>query len=147
MAVCFKCSHSSTPKNVAIAQKNAALDMFYGRMFKTRPLLFLKAAFFKHGLRSACFVVAPWWSKKTYIGGAYWLDHQAYLAPIDQLQYHKSDDHHGKHNYWWDHILVGLGLLLIVEPSIEYHNQRDAEEIIGIREKARANYDDYIEMV
>jgi len=41
MAVCFKCGHSSTPKNAAIAQKNAALDVFYGRMFKTRPLLFL----------------------------------------------------------------------------------------------------------
>ena len=41
MAACFKHDHSSTPKNAAIAQKNAALDMFYGRMFKTQPLLFL----------------------------------------------------------------------------------------------------------
>ena len=37
MAACFKRGHSSTPKNVTIAQKNAALDVFYGRMFKTRP--------------------------------------------------------------------------------------------------------------
>ena len=41
MAACFKHNHSSTPKNAATAQKNAALDVFYSRMFKTRPLLFI----------------------------------------------------------------------------------------------------------
>ena len=41
MVACFNPGHSSTPKNVAIAQENAALDAFYGRMFKTQPLLFL----------------------------------------------------------------------------------------------------------
>ena len=41
MAACFKHNHSSTPKNAVIAQKNATLDVFYGRMFKTRPLLFI----------------------------------------------------------------------------------------------------------
>ena len=41
IVACFKCSNSSTPKNAVIAQENAALDAFYGRMFKTWPLLFL----------------------------------------------------------------------------------------------------------
>ena len=41
MAACFKRGHSSTPKNATIAQKNATLNMFYGRMFKTGLLLFL----------------------------------------------------------------------------------------------------------
>ena len=35
IAAFFKHGNSSTPKNAAIAQKNAALDAFYGRMFKT----------------------------------------------------------------------------------------------------------------
>ena len=48
MAACFKCGHSTTPKNAAIAQKHTALDVFYGRMFKTWPLLFLYAAFLKN---------------------------------------------------------------------------------------------------
>ena len=30
MAACFKRGRSCTPKNAAIAQKNAALDSFYG---------------------------------------------------------------------------------------------------------------------
>ena len=37
MATCFKRGHSTTPKNAAIAQKNATLDVFYGHMFKTQP--------------------------------------------------------------------------------------------------------------
>ena len=36
MAAFFKRSHSSTPKNAAIAQKNAALDAFYGPSYKTQ---------------------------------------------------------------------------------------------------------------
>ena len=36
MATFFKCGHSSTPKNAAIAQKNAALDAFYGLAYKTQ---------------------------------------------------------------------------------------------------------------
>ena len=38
-ATFFKRGNRSTPKNAAIAQENAALDAFYGRMFKTRPLV------------------------------------------------------------------------------------------------------------
>ena len=41
IAAYFKRGHSSTPKNAAIAQENAALDTFYGHMFKMRPLLLL----------------------------------------------------------------------------------------------------------
>ena len=37
MATCFKRGHSSTPKNVAVAQENTAFDAFYGHMFKTQP--------------------------------------------------------------------------------------------------------------
>ena len=68
----FKRSNSSTPKNVAINIKNAAIDVFYRRIFKTRLLLptlsrvFLKCSFIpsvkrglkNHGLRPACFVVS-----------------------------------------------------------------------------------------
>ena len=35
MAAFFKRGRSSTPKNAAIAQKNTALDAFYGLMYKT----------------------------------------------------------------------------------------------------------------
>ena len=36
MAAFFKRDHSSTPKNMATAKKkNAAIDAFYGPMFKT----------------------------------------------------------------------------------------------------------------
>ena len=41
IATFFKCGHSFSPKNAAIAQENVALDSFYGRMFKMQPLLFL----------------------------------------------------------------------------------------------------------
>ena len=34
MAAFFKRGHSSTPKNAAIAQKNAALGVFYGPAYK-----------------------------------------------------------------------------------------------------------------
>ena len=37
IALCFKRGHSSTKKNVAMAFLNAALEAFYGRMFKTWP--------------------------------------------------------------------------------------------------------------
>ena len=36
MAAFFKRGRSSTPKNAAIAQKNAALDVFYGPANKTQ---------------------------------------------------------------------------------------------------------------
>ena len=36
MAAFFKRGHSSTPKNAAIAQKNAALGVFYGPAYKTQ---------------------------------------------------------------------------------------------------------------
>ena len=36
MAAFFKCGRSSTPKNATIAQKNAALDAFYGPAYKTQ---------------------------------------------------------------------------------------------------------------
>ena len=36
MAAFFKRGCSSTPKNAAIAQKNAALDVFYGPANKTQ---------------------------------------------------------------------------------------------------------------
>ena len=36
MATFFKRGRSSTPKNAAIAQKNAALDVFYGPANKTQ---------------------------------------------------------------------------------------------------------------
>ena len=35
MAAFFKRGCSSTPKNAAIAQKNATLDAFYGPVYKT----------------------------------------------------------------------------------------------------------------
>ena len=47
MAACFKRGHSSTPKNAAIAQENAALDEFYDPMFKTRPLMCALSRVFK----------------------------------------------------------------------------------------------------
>ena len=36
IAACCKRGHSSTPKNAALAQENAALDTLYGPAFKTR---------------------------------------------------------------------------------------------------------------
>ena len=36
MVVFFKRGHSSTPKNAAIAQKNAPLGVFYGPAYKTQ---------------------------------------------------------------------------------------------------------------
>ena len=36
MAAFFKRSRSSAPKNAAIAQKNVALDAFYGPTYKTQ---------------------------------------------------------------------------------------------------------------
>ena len=48
VAACFKRGHSSTPKNAATAKKNAASEPFYGLVFKTGLLLFLKAAFLKN---------------------------------------------------------------------------------------------------
>ena len=48
MAACFNRGHSSTPKNAAIAQENAALDEFYDPMFKTRPLMCALSRFFKN---------------------------------------------------------------------------------------------------
>ena len=47
MAACFKRGYSSTPKNAAIAQENAALDAFYGRMFKMRPIVCALSRVFK----------------------------------------------------------------------------------------------------
>ena len=41
IAACFKRGNSSTPKNAVITQENAALDAFFGHLFKTRPLVFL----------------------------------------------------------------------------------------------------------
>ena len=41
IATCFKRGYSSTPKNVATAQKNATSEPFYGLAFKTQLLFFL----------------------------------------------------------------------------------------------------------
>ena len=41
MAACFKRGRSSTQKNVDIAEKNAALDAFYGPAYKMQLLFFL----------------------------------------------------------------------------------------------------------
>ena len=41
IAACFNRGHSSTPKNVAITQENAALDAFYGPAFKMQHFCFL----------------------------------------------------------------------------------------------------------
>ena len=47
MATCFKCGCSSTPKNGVIAQKNTALNVFYGLAYKTRPLFSHLSRIFK----------------------------------------------------------------------------------------------------
>ena len=75
IAACFKRGHNSTIKNAATTFLNAALDAFYGRMFKTWPQVrslcrvkknaalsglrprFFKRGLKKRGLRLACFVV------------------------------------------------------------------------------------------